>query len=143
MTIPRTRIPIVPVTLVMVLLASCAQEGHPPLHPVHGQAFFHKKPATEAVIVLRPVSPGPLQNTLPHGTVGPDGSFQIETYMANDGAPVGEYIVTVTWPHTRTEPTGDLVTIDRLKGRFADPAQSRWKIVVQEGSNTLETFQLD
>lgn len=127
----------------VLVLASCSGEGCPPLHPVRGAATYRNKPAARAVVVLRPVAPGPLKNTLPHGEVGPDGAFRVGTYEAGDGAPAGEYVVTVTWPETRTDPAGDPVTTDRLRGRFADPARGAWKVTIREGDNELGPFRLD
>lgn len=123
--------------------ASCSREGRPPVYPVRGTATFQKKPAAKAVVVLRPAAPGAVNDALPHAEVGPDGSFRIGTFGADDGAPAGEYVVTITWPEARTDPSGDEVTTDRLKGRFADPARSPWKVTVKDGENELGPFRLD
>lgn len=122
---------------------SCSREGRPPVYPVRGTVTFQKKPAAKAVVVLRPVVPGSLNDPLPHGEVGADGTFRIGTFGAGDGAPAGEYVVTITWPEVRTDPSGDEVTADRLKGRFADPARSPWKVTIKEGENELGPFRLD
>ena len=123
--------------------ASCSRESRPPVYPVRGAVMFQKKPAAKAVVVLRPTAPGPPGATLPHGAVGPDGTFRIGTFGADDGAPAGEYVVTITWPEARTDPSGDEVTTDRLKGRFADPARSPWKVTIKEGENELGPLRLD
>lgn len=95
------------------------------------------------MVVLRPVSDS-LGSLLPHGEVGPDGSFRIETYEPGDGAPAGEYIVLITWPDLKTDPGGGEVAVgDRLNGRFKDPAKSPWKVLIKEGNNELEPFRLD
>lgn len=123
--------------------ASCSRESRSPVYPVRGTVTAQKKPAAKAVVVLRPVAPGPPKDPLPHGEVGPDGTFRIGTFGADDEAPAGEYVVTITWPEARTDPSGDEVTADRLKGRFADPARSPWKVTVKEGGNELGPFRLD
>jgi len=126
-------------------LTSCARE--PPRVPVYatrGTVLFQKKPAPKAVVVLRPVSSGALKQLLPHGEVGSDGTFQIGTYDLTDGAPVGEYVVTITWPETKTDPAGEeVVGGDRLKGRYNDAAKGQWKVQIKEGSNELPPFLLD
>lgn len=125
-------------------LPACSREGRPPLHPVRGTVTFQKRPAVRAVVVLRPVSPGPLKDTLPHGEVQPDGSFRVGTFAADDGAPAGEYIVTITWPEVRPEPGGgESMGGDRLGGRYSNPAKSPWRIQITEGGNALEPFRLD
>lgn len=106
--------------------------------------MVQNKPAAKAVVVLRPVSPGPLKNLVPHGDVAEDGAFRISTYAEGDGAPEGEYIVTITWPESRKDPaTGDEMTDDRLQGRYADPATSSWKVTIKAGDNELAPFRLD
>lgn len=128
----------------LFVLASCSHETRPALHPVKGTVTVQKKPAAKAVVVFRPVTPGPLKDgLLPHGEVGPDGTFQVGTYEATDGAPAGEYVVTISWPETKTDSTGDVVSNDRLKGRYGDPAKSKWKVRIKEGHNELEPFRLD
>lgn len=126
-----------------LLALSCARDSRTAVHPVRGTVTFQKKPATKAIVVLRPVAPGSPNDPLPHGEVGTDGTFRIGTFGAGDGAPAGEYVVTITWPEARTDPSGDEVTTDRLKGRFADPARSPWKVTIKEGENELGPFRLD
>jgi hypothetical protein len=97
-----------------------------------------------AVVVLRPVKVGLLRDLIPHGVVEPDGTFRIGTYADGDGAPEGEYTVTIAWPETRTDPkTRDEVSADRLEGRYADPMKSRLTVTVRNGENRLEPFRLD
>lgn len=123
--------------------ASCSREPRPPLYPAWGTATFHKKPAPGAVVVLHPVAPGPLKELLPHGEVGPDGAFRISTYAAGDGAPVGEYVVTITWPEVKVEPGGgEVFGGDRLGGRYNDPAKSKWKLQIRDGDNDLGRLEI-
>jgi hypothetical protein len=132
------------VLLLAAAVSSCSRERRPTVHPVHGTVTVQNKPAAKAVLVLRPASQGPLKGPIPHGEVGPDGAFQISTYAEGDGAPEGEYIVTITWPESRKDPmTGDEVSDDRLQGRYADPATSSWKITIRAGDNELAPFRLD
>jgi hypothetical protein len=39
----------------------------------------------------------PVEGVAPTGRVQPDGSFAISTYAEADGAPAGEYVLTVQW----------------------------------------------
>jgi len=130
--------------LLVVLLASCAKEQTPPpVYPASGSVTFQKKPATKAVVVLRPTAPDAPANVLPRGEVGADGKFQLATFATADGAPAGEYVVTITWPETKTDAAGDEVTNDRLKGRFSDPAKSQWRIQIKDGNNELGPFTIE
>ena len=124
--------------------SSCSRATRPPLYPVQGTVTVQMKPASKAVVVLRPVSSGPLNSLLPHGEVGPDGVFRIGTYTDSDGAPAGDYIVTITWPASRTDPkTGDVISEDLLMGKYNNPAKSQWTITIQPGHNELVPFRLD
>lgn len=131
------------VAAVCLALASCSPDpGRPPLHPVSGSATFRGKAAVKAVVVLRPVSGA--KGQLPHAEVGEDGTFRIGTYADADGAPAGEYLVTVTWPEVKTDArTGDEVVTDRLQRRFDDPQKGLRTVTVREGDNRLEPFRLD
>ena len=132
------------IAILAVVFSSCTRNTHPPLYPVQGMVTVQMKPAKNAVVVLRPISPGPLKDLLPHAEVSPDGVFRIGTYAANDGAPAGDYIVTITWPASRTDPkTGDVISEDLLMGRYNHPAKSQWTITIKPGNNELEPFRLD
>jgi hypothetical protein len=127
--------------LVALLAAGCG-DGRPKLYPVSGQVFVAGKPADGAVVVLHAVGGGIPDVPRPVATVGPDGSFQLTTYDANDGAPAGTYKVTVMWfPKKKSpmEPDGP----DRLKGRYASPEKTPLEVTVQPGPTTLEPFKLD
>jgi hypothetical protein len=133
------------VCLVSVVSASgCSRDSRVPVHPVHGSVTFQNQPALGAVVVLRPVSPEAMtKGVLPHGAVGSDGRFRMSTYIEGDGAPVGDYIVTINWPETRKDKTGDDISFDRLNGRFHDTEKSPWHIAVREGDNLIGPFKLD
>lgn len=133
--------------ILMVLLpftlSACSEEDRIPVHPVQGKVTYGKKPATGAVVVLRPTSPSQPQELLPRGEVGADGSFQLSTYVKGDGAPVGEYAVTITWPQQKIDAAGDpMIGPDLLRGRFNKPRSSPWKVQIHEGNNELKPFQL-
>jgi hypothetical protein len=59
-------------------------------------AFKGEIPAGAYVAMWRVNGEAP-ENVAPSATVAPDGSFAIGSYDTGDGAPPGEYAVTVTW----------------------------------------------
>lgn len=72
---------------------------------------------------------------------GTDGRFELTTYGLNDGAPEGDYTVTVTWPDT-TLPfdeceCNDPWQHDQLGGTFANPAQTPLAATVLPQSNEV------
>ncbi len=106
------------------------------MHPVRGKLFVQDKPAVGAFVLFFPVhEPAEAKDPRPRAEVDADGSFQLSTYDANDGAPAGEYIVTVTWPGQEDQE-------DKLSGRYSDPAKSRLRGTVKEGSNELPAIRL-
>jgi predicted phosphodiesterase len=105
-----------------------------PTHPVAGKVFFEGVPVPGAQVTLVPAKAkgkgGPV------GVVGPDGSFRISTYQAYDGAPAGEYRVTVVWREGSPggpPPTGP----NRLPPRYADPETSGLTATIGPGGTTL------
>lgn len=129
-------------TALMSVMAGCQKEVQVPAHPVRGSVVYKGKPAAGVVVVLRPVAGQAARPS--SGTTAADGSFRITTFTPDDGAPAGEYVVTLTWPKSQIDPTsGDELTDDLLKGRYSDPAKSSWKITVREGENVLDPFNFD
>ncbi|AMV22066.1 BON domain-containing protein [Planctomyces sp. SH-PL14] len=68
-----------------------------PLVPAHGAIEFDGKPAAGAIVRLHPAAARKDLSSLPQALADDAGRFQLSTFRRNDGAPVGEYIVTVTW----------------------------------------------
>lgn len=92
--------------------------------PVQGTILVDGKAAAGAVVSFHPLG-DPNPNALPsHACVADDGTYSLTTYVTADGAPEGEYVVTVYWaetsktPRTEEEESCDLPP-DRLKKRFA------------------------
>jgi hypothetical protein len=112
----------------LALMAGCRREMFPdrkPVVPVTGKIVAGGKPAAGAVVCFHPLDdPGP-RALRSNGRVGADGSFALTTYAVSDGAPSGEYVVTIYWadpskapPDDEDEDSSDLPP-DLLKGRFA------------------------
>lgn len=128
-----------------LMAASCSKnvktEGKP-VHPVRGQLFVGEKAPAGAFILLIPVNePADSPVPRPRATVASDGSFQISTFGENDGAPAGEYLVTVTWPGG-VLPDGREEPEDKLLGRYANPSQPAARVTIREGANELEVMRL-
>ena len=125
----------------LVALAGCGSSSptgnQKPVHPVRGEVYFGTKPAAGAFVVFVPVSEPPdAPDPRPRGHVNEDGSFRLSTYGVDDGAPAGEYIVTIPWS------VGDRDDEDKLGGRDVDRTKSKLKATVQEGNNDIPAFKL-
>jgi hypothetical protein len=120
--------------------------GGPPkkvCYPVKGELTVGGKPAEGATIILQPREANPTDWSagFPRATVGGDGKFQVSTYGENDGAPVGEYVILVTWeaPNpTNEEASGP----DRLGGRYIDPEKSKLTAKVEPRPTELPPIKL-
>jgi hypothetical protein len=63
------------------------------------------------------------------------------TAYSPDGAPSGEYAVTIVWP-VRHNPISTLWEGDRLNGRYADKAKTTLRITVEKQPLQLPPFEL-
>jgi hypothetical protein len=130
--------------LFSVAVGGCSEkkEDEKPVFPVRGQLFVRDQPAAGAMVLFIPVNEPPdPKDPRPRAEVEKDGSFTLSTYGTRDGAPSGDYVVTVTWrggvlPDGREEPE------DKLHGRYATRAVSPLRATVKEGPNELPRFEL-
>jgi len=123
------------------LAPACARKGRKPVYPVTGRVVDAKgQGAAGALVTFHPQ--GDPDPNKPVATAEADGAFALTTYVKGDGAPAGDYVVTVVWPTPRKtpfEPEGG----DQLKGALADPKTSKIRFTVQAGaSNEVPTIQL-
>ena len=132
------------VLLAAATAAGCASRAQTPdrapVQHVEGKLLVADRPASGARLAFHPVAGGP-SGVCPVGVAGPDGGFVLTTYAFGDGAPAGEYVVTVMWPN-ETLPADDcdvvsLAAHDRLGGLYLDPAKSELRATVRPGHNTL------
>jgi hypothetical protein len=79
------------------------------------------------------------KSIVPQAMTGEDGRFVLSTYGTGDGAPAGDYTVTVQWPAYRR---GRNIGPDRLEGRFSRPDSSGLTVHVAEGPNDLPLIDL-
>lgn len=112
-------------------------EARKPVHPVRGQVLVGGKAAVGAFVLFIPaLEPPNTPDPRPRATVNEDGSFALSTYGAEDGAPAGEYLVTVTWSGPGSDDQ------DKLGGRYGNRATTPLKATVKEGPNEIPVFKL-
>jgi hypothetical protein len=131
-------------------LAGCGSNGRLPTYPVSGELTINGAPAKGCVVTFVPADPALSGVVLPTGKVTDSGKFELTTYETGDGAPAGDYGVTLLWEATKwagKDPdrgVDPVVTVrpDRLLDKYASPAQSQLKAKVVAGKNDLEPFRL-
>ncbi len=128
-------------------LPSCS--GSAGLQPVRGKVLYKNEPIKGAVVFFHPQGNGDINAQHPSGMTGEDGSFTLMT-GSKDGAPVGDYTVTVIWNEQIEVPKKIVMNPDdipppkdRLGGRYANQASSKLTAKVKSGENVLEPFRLE
>ena len=135
-----------------LLLAGCGDSRELlPLNPVSGRVLAENAPLAGAMVVFYPVGGSEqLQVLRPRGKTNANGEFQLQTYLPGDGAPVGEFKVTIRW-HGEPVPedsederhdAGDLRP-NLLLETYAEPAHTPLKVTIANGENALEPFQVE
>src|SRR5262249_3462662 len=131
-----TRRPILLAMLLAVLCPACGKKDQrKSVYPVRGQVFVQKQPAVDAFVIFHPLNDPDPQPTKAYGRVGKDGSFTLTTYSTGDGAPAGEYDVTISW--RKLNEYGEEEGPDQLRGRYSNPKTSKLRAHVTEGTNEL------
>lgn len=128
--------------LVFILVAGCSGGPvRPVCFPVQGKVLFENQPLSEARLIFHPVR-GELVPQ-PTAVTSPDGQFQLATWADKDGAPAGDYIVTVVYQQLVQQGEEKVRSgKNLLPVLYADPRKSPLRATVKEGSNTLPAFEL-
>src|SRR5262249_11350694 len=132
-----------------------------PVYPAQGHVFFNGKPVPHALVTLHPLGAQPQgaqpqgvqpQNAAdkkpprPHGTAGEDGRFTLTTYQSGDGAPAGEYGVTVecwlTNARAGTREGDSPPPTNRLPARYGRVETSGLRVRIEQGDNQIPTIKL-
>lgn len=128
--------------VLVVAWAGCAGEKTgTPTHPVEGRVEFQGKAASGAFIVFHPAS-GQGETVRPTGKVGEDGKFQLTTFDDHDGAPAGEYAVTVEWYRLVNKGADWQRGPNVIPPRYGKPETTPLRTTVREGANSLKPFQI-
>jgi hypothetical protein len=132
----------------LALVCGCGSSNAVTCYPVTGRVMVNGQPATGAVVVFHPVdSSEMLQALRPYGTVDSAGVYTLNCYSQGDGAPAGEYLVTIAWEVDSSgaesdDPEASAIVPDRLRGKYSDPTQSGLKAVVSSGATEIPEFAL-
>jgi hypothetical protein len=104
--------------------------------PVTGMLTVDGKPEPNIMVTLTTIATsqagGSAADALPSATfTDATGAFALSTYEQGDGAPLGEYVVTFSWP------TMNMISMqyegDRLDGKYNDVKTAETRIKVESG----------
>ena len=150
----RSRLIVASSLALAVLAASgCSRSANKPAAvKVSAKVLFRQTtPANGAFVVFHPANPElkKRMGARPFGYVKEDGTVSLTTYQQGDGAPEGDYGVTVVW-ESKGEPKGGLAfegggvaVSDKLEGRYGNPAAPKIKATVKAGQANDFTFAVD
>ena len=129
----------------MVLMSAIACQGcggedwHAETYPAHGRITINGQPPAGAVIELHATGHRPDErNSRPWAVVQEDGTYVLSTYETGDGAPAGQYALTLRWSPDVTQPS----LVDRLSGAYANPERSPYSVTISEGDNELPPVEI-
>src|SRR5262245_48541687 len=129
----------------LMLLPACgcgkSDKNRVAVQPVQGTIQFRGQPTAGAFVSLSPKNP--IEGVpAPRATVGQDGSFTVTTYDGNDGAPEGDYVLTVQWYKPIRQDNELVGGPNVLPLKYASPRTSDLQITVAAGDNHLKPIQL-
>lgn len=107
-----------------------------PTQPARGRVLFDGKPVPGAYVVFQAQSKEP-RPARADAFAAADGTFVLSTYQAHDGAPAGEYAVTVVWRKPFFEDDGKPGP-NLLPAAYANAKTTPLKVVLKAGANDLE-----
>ncbi|MBL9165427.1 MAG: hypothetical protein JNL18_22055 [Planctomycetaceae bacterium] len=129
--------------LVVALLLGCDAGAPVACHPVRGSVTRDGKPVGEALVVLHPVVESAALTQKPMAFTDDAGQFAVTTFQRGDGAPVGEYRVTVV--QRAPKRVGEEMVREGpnvLPKRFSEPTTSGLTATIIAGDNVLPTIEI-
>jgi hypothetical protein len=121
-------------------------KGKMPVFPVKGKVMIDGQPMAGATVLFYPTQDFPKGSAQqrPRAVAGDDGTFQVSTYDNNDGAPAGEYRVTISWKGDtqglNNEQQADLP--EKAPETVLHARTSKLRVEVKNGDNSLPAWDL-
>jgi hypothetical protein len=133
------------VALVCTAAVGCSDKSikAPSTSSVSGTVLVKGRPLAGIKVTFHPQFDMGSVKFTPSGETNEDGRFTLSTAAANDGAPPGDYVVTFELLKGGADKLGRDIEVDAWKGKYADPATSKWKVTINRGENALEPFALN
>ena len=101
--------------------------------PVSGEVYVDGQPAGMLQIQCHPVGGIDREDpTVTQAVTDKEGRFQLATYEAGDGAPLGEYKLTFVWQDFNLI-SASYSGPDKLKNRYSDSDSSEFPLAVEQG----------
>lgn len=136
--------------LLFAALAGCGSPK-PDVVPAGGKVTYRKTTVPAgALVVFHPADPETEKRIggKPFAKVGDDGTFRLTTYAEGDGAPPGDYGVTIDWRGTEKGAKFSLGSeggggAPKLNPKYSTPSAPAFKITVKKGDSNEFAFDVD
>jgi len=136
------------VVLIGIVSVSCSrshfpERDYPERYPVTGSVSYNGEAPVGCYVTLHPLPlhKNDTNTVIPRGKVLEDGKFEVTSYESKDGAPPGEYAITLAWtgsadPHARPG-------MDRWRGRYNNPRKPVQTLTITTAAVQLDPFELE
>jgi hypothetical protein len=128
------------VTLIVAVcaLSGCNKSPYE-LAPVHGTITINGRPVTQGRVMFAPIASGEHRDVgkPAFGTLQPDGSFVLTTFVDGDGAVVGEHWVTIFGPDK------DTAAVVPVSGSVSGPKFGRLSVPQKMSVTAAQDNQID
>jgi hypothetical protein len=128
------------IAFALLVVAACGEGKTPKTYAVKGKILVDGQPAKDCQVSLqRTGGPQLAIPATPSGLTDENGEFQLTSYVANDGAPEGEYVVKIEWRDRSGIANADFGGPDRLGGEYANVEKNKGLkgFVVQVGQKSI------
>jgi hypothetical protein len=136
---------LLPWVVIGLFTAGC-KRNETKVYPVHGRILVSGKPAARALVTFHPDKPVDENGFRPIAEVDADGNFRLTSFRAGDGAPEGQYRVSVVWylanPKPKAAEGDDANVRNYLPELYARAETTPLRATVTRGTNNLPTFEL-
>jgi hypothetical protein len=125
-------------------VCGCNGDSSPVMNPVHGRVLFNGRPTANAQVTFHPINDNGPKVIRPVGRVDEQGNFTLTSFKDSDGAPAGEYQVTVVWFLARPARAGsdETTSANYLPEKYSRAETSKLKATVAPGTNDIPAFEL-
>jgi hypothetical protein len=122
------------------LSTGCRPQPEPEIFSVEGVLTVNGEPAANASLAFHPLDRN-VNVSCPVGRSDARGVFHLTTHSHFDGAPPGDYAVTIVWPEESSLidecNCSDILQHDRLKGFYANAEQTEFRVTVKRSANSF------
>lgn len=125
------------------VLVGCSESDQPSRYPVRGQVFYGDQPLADAIVRFHPKAAPAKDLPKPMGIADATGNFQLTTLTSGDGAPTGDYTITVELRQERL--SGEELTRDGpnlLPAIYSKPETSPLTYSVTSGTNEVPPIKI-